>query len=318
MVLEDRRVQRFDAVTEDPGEIHELTQAMFGASVRVERSDGRPPSLRLAQAATAEIGVQRVTWNVDGRCDVAPLGRFLCIRLHRGASGLDQGGGRAHHVQGDTFLVDPGGRVDAEVIGADLDSFTIDQSALERVAAQIAPWSHGRLDFRRAVPVSPALGHAWDALLTETSRVLRQDDLLVEHPLLHAGLLYRLAATACAAFDLAPEARAERPGTTRALRRAVGHIDDHLAEPITVGDNAGAAGLSARALNEAFRRVFDTTPHAHLRRSRLHAVRHDLLHAGGSTTVAEVARRWGFQYLGRFADAYRQEFGELPRTTLHG
>jgi transcriptional regulator GlxA family with amidase domain len=34
------------------------------------------------------------------------------------------------------------------------------------------------------------------------------------------------------------------------------------------------------------------------------------------TTVSQVAGRWGFLYLGRFAAAYREKFGERPSDTL--
>ena len=33
-------------------------------------------------------------------------------------------------------------------------------------------------------------------------------------------------------------------------------------------------------------------------------------------TVSEVAYRWGFTHLGRFAGAYRERFGETPSQTL--
>ena len=310
------RVERFDATTEDSGEIDHLTRLMFGASVRVERSDGRTPSLRLAQAATAGFGVQRVTWNVDGRCDVAPLDRFLCIRRHRGAYGLDQRDGQVMYAAGDTFLVDPTRPVDADVIGADLDSFTIERSTLDDVAAQIAPWWRRPLDYRHATPVTAPLARAWDAVLDEVNRSLNEHDLVAENSLVRAGLIYRLAATACATFGLVQDGIQERPGSERTVRRATAYIDDHLAEPITVGDIALAAGLSARGLNAAFQRVLGTSPSVYLRRARLAAARRDLLHAPHDTSVADVAQRWGFTHLGRFAANYRTEFDELPSATL--
>lgn len=47
-------------------------------------------------------------------------------------------------------------------------------------------------------------------------------------------------------------------------------------------------------------------------------VRADLLEADPSTTtVALVARRWGYLHLGRFSGAYRARFGEFPKDTLH-
>jgi AraC-like DNA-binding protein len=33
-------------------------------------------------------------------------------------------------------------------------------------------------------------------------------------------------------------------------------------------------------------------------------------------SVAEVAARWGFSHLGRFAAAYRKRYGESPSHTL--
>ena len=50
---------------------------------------------------------------------------------------------------------------------------------------------------------------------------------------------------------------------------------------------------------------------------RLEAVRGALLAADpGRSTVADVAMRFGFWELGRFAGAYRARFGELPSATL--
>jgi AraC-like DNA-binding protein len=36
------------------------------------------------------------------------------------------------------------------------------------------------------------------------------------------------------------------------------------------------------------------------------------------TSVEQVARRWGFTHLGRFAHDYRVAFGQLPSATLRG
>jgi AraC-like DNA-binding protein len=36
----------------------------------------------------------------------------------------------------------------------------------------------------------------------------------------------------------------------------------------------------------------------------------------GEVTVAEVAAKWGFWHLGRFASTYRATFGELPSQSL--
>jgi transcriptional regulator GlxA family with amidase domain len=66
-----------------------------------------------------------------------------------------------------------------------------------------------------------------------------------------------------------------------------------------------------------FRKHLECTPTDYLRRVRLHNAHQDLL-AGSraTTTVAEVARRWGFGHLGRFAVHYREHYGQSPHLSL--
>lgn len=80
---------------------------------------------------------------------------------------------------------------------------------------------------------------------------------------------------------------------------------------------AEQAGVSARTLQEAFRRELGTSPLEHLRRVRLEHAHADLLAADpASVSVTEIAARWGFFHLGRFSSAHRTAYGELPSQTL--
>jgi AraC-like DNA-binding protein len=49
---------------------------------------------------------------------------------------------------------------------------------------------------------------------------------------------------------------------------------------------------------------------------RMAAAHRDLLGSDGKQVVADVALRWGFTHLGRFAAEYRKRFGQLPSQTL--
>jgi transcriptional regulator GlxA family with amidase domain len=70
-------------------------------------------------------------------------------------------------------------------------------------------------------------------------------------------------------------------------------------------------------LQYMFRKHRDCTPLEYLRRVRLHDAHLDLLTGNRATnTVSEVARRWGFGHLGRFAVHYREHYGESPHETL--
>jgi AraC-like DNA-binding protein len=76
-------------------------------------------------------------------------------------------------------------------------------------------------------------------------------------------------------------------------------------------------GASERTLRECCTKFLGMSPSRYLRLQRLNMVRVALRRADASTgTVAEVARRYGFYELGRFAGIYRTVFGEMPSTTL--
>lgn len=89
---------------------------------------------------------------------------------------------------------------------------------------------------------------------------------------------------------------------------------DHLG----VAQVAAKVGLSVRALQIGFRRVYGVTPSQFQRDAWLDRVHHRLLEADPDTevTVAAIAHECGFTHLGRFSAAYRRRFGVLPSTTL--
>ncbi|OBI77894.1 AraC family transcriptional regulator [Mycobacterium asiaticum] len=106
-----------------------------------------------------------------------------------------------------------------------------------------------------------------------------------------------------------------------AVRRAVAYLEDSVEdsnEDICIDDVAAAARLSPRALQEGFRKHLDTTPMAYLKSIRLARAHGELRQSSveDGTTVAEIAYRWGFGNLGRFAADYRREFGRSPSEVL--
>lgn len=112
-----------------------------------------------------------------------------------------------------------------------------------------------------------------------------------------------------------PAAHSEAP--SRMIDDAVAFINANADAGITIGDIADTVYVSVRTLNRAFHRHLGVTPVAYLRSARLAGARRDLETGRPvSTTVTAVAIRWGFNDLGRFAAAYRDEYGETPRATL--
>ncbi|MCB1404814.1 MAG: AraC family transcriptional regulator [Rhodobacteraceae bacterium] len=102
----------------------------------------------------------------------------------------------------------------------------------------------------------------------------------------------------------------------RMIRQAEAFMLAQIDQPLAIEDVATAVGVSARALQLAFRRFRDTTPMAFLRDARLDRAHADLQAARPGTSVTEVAMRWGFGHFGRFAGIYRARFGCTPRQTL--
>ena len=164
--------------------------------------------------------------------------------------------------------------------------------------------------------LDPAAITQWRSSLSLLSRELRTGgvDTLLWHTLTRGTAAAFLRMYPPTVTALPPAVLLPRRAR---LRAAVEYVHEHVAEPLSVSDIAGAAGLSVRATQEAFQRHLDQTPMTYLLRTRLERVRRDLMQAEPSgTSVQTIARRWGFAHLGRFSAAYRNEFGEYPRATL--
>jgi AraC-like DNA-binding protein len=100
----------------------------------------------------------------------------------------------------------------------------------------------------------------------------------------------------------------------RHVRAAEEHMRAHAGEALTLADMARAASVSIRTLSAGFQAWRGTTPMRHLREMRLTGARDDLMR--GRAAVSDVALRWGFGHLGRFAADYARRFGEPPSATL--
>lgn len=127
-------------------------------------------------------------------------------------------------------------------------------------------------------------------------------------------LLAEALTAAAPARDEAPPRRAQAM-----LARLADFIRANEDRPIPLGELCAVAGCSSKTLETLFRRALGETPNRYLRRWRMWRVREALSAADpATTTVSQVAVAYGFWELGRFAVAYRAEFGESPSQTLRG
>ena len=173
--------------------------------------------------------------------------------------------------------------------------------------------------FRMGMNLATAAGRTWLQALRLLAAELDAPGGLTSEPLL-AGEVQRLIVGGLLwgqAHSYSEELRAPAPAPRpRTVKLAMDAIAAHPEHPWTVGELAEAAGIGIRSLEDGFRRYLGRPPTAHLRDVRLDRARDDLAAAAPETTVGEVAYRWGFTHLGRFARAYGERFGEAPSTTL--
>ena len=102
----------------------------------------------------------------------------------------------------------------------------------------------------------------------------------------------------------------------RHVKRAIDYMNANLHMPLMIIDVADAIGISERSLQLGFRKLRNTTPAAYLRQIRLQAVHAELSLPENKLPVHEVALKWGFSHMGRFAAQYRATFGTYPSATL--
>ena len=100
------------------------------------------------------------------------------------------------------------------------------------------------------------------------------------------------------------------------LKRVLEYIHAYPHRTATLKRLVEVAGVPGRTLIHHFQHFLGSSPVRYARDLRFQRVRIELERAGPSTTVAEVARHWGFNHLGRFASEYRGRFGETPSETL--
>jgi len=110
-----------------------------------------------------------------------------------------------------------------------------------------------------------------------------------------------------------------RPRTSRGeiFARTRQLIASRGARKLSVADLAGVCGVTDRTLRTIFVQSMGLTPKQYLQYRKLHLVHRALQFADPhATTVSAVLIEHGEWELGRFAQRYRQVFGELPSHTL--
>jgi AraC-like DNA-binding protein len=217
----------------------------------------------------------------------------------------------------------PGGRNVLRRSSADcrLLAVKVDTAVLEgQLAVFMDAPVRGPLRLASELDLCAAPGRGCADLIRMIGAEINNPTGLVYQPIVAAPLEECLLMSLLYAVDHQYSSALHRPEGHRAGRhiaRAVEAIHGEPERPYTIGALAQIAGMSPRCLRYEFHRQVGVPPMAYVRRVRLARAHAELLAADpDETSVAEVARRWGFPGAGRFAAGYRARFGNPPSQTL--
>jgi AraC-like DNA-binding protein len=305
--------------SDDLGSTEDFLSAHY-APLRITSTTGES-SARIARTESASITVDHLDLAFEMSYDVSPLGRICLGHVESGALADHAPARQAPETfgPGDLFSLAPPdrpyrGRIDH----AHYTVAMIDPALLDQLVPAPRGEDHVRLLGHR--PVSAEAGARLQAAIDHLERYVLSDPIASTSPLVVATAQRYVAAQVLAAFPTTArldDGHDSRDAHEATVKRAVSYIEAYADTDISPADIAAAARVSTRAVQLAFRSRLDTTPTAYLRQVRLTGAHRDLVDGDvGTTTVAEVAARWGFGHLGRFGETYRQRFGETPGATL--
>jgi transcriptional regulator GlxA family with amidase domain len=104
---------------------------------------------------------------------------------------------------------------------------------------------------------------------------------------------------------------AERYGTAHpAVLDAIAAMEDHVADPLDLGQLAALAGVGVRQLNRLFRERLGRPTMAFYRDLRLEKARSLL--RGSALPMTEIALATGFAGSAHFAAAHARRYGQPP------
>jgi AraC-like DNA-binding protein len=306
---------RLQYTATDPVAATAAMRAVLGTA----RVSTRAGGLAWEQVSLVDDGItiSKIRARGDGvRLSVPGASELVVVHVEAGEATLTTGGMRARLGVDDLGLIPISAQAELRWSAVQLQLFSIPAAPLARLLG--VPRTAIQLRAPRIDPCTPELAEYF----RRTAQLLTSDAFgtpgVYARDLVRATAIDALTAVVVEAFELTnhTEGASDRDGTI--IRRAIAEMRAHLTEPLTVPEIAEAAGVSVRGLQMAFLRQLDVAPLLHLRQLRLEAARSALVEeATVGTTIADIARRFGYANSGRFSTHYRNEFGEAPSATLH-
>jgi AraC-like DNA-binding protein len=315
-------VERFEFTTRDVTQAHQVLRDTYGEHRVRLRGSTENFTFRQLTATSGPLALDQLRHSMRMAITAEPIDYLMSVLVLDGQLRARAGRDEVRLARDDVLLHRCG-----EPLSIDWDDvqvFTVRLPVDEVARMAAARWGIEAAAFRfeGMTPVSAEMGQYWRDTVAYLHRAFEEPHAAVASPLLRAALIEFTASAELAVFPNTATSACDTRGPGRvapaALRRAVGFIDAHAGEPVTLAQIAEAAGVTGRALQHTFLRYYSTSPTGYLRRVRLERAHRELQAADPTTgvTVATIARRWGWANPAHFAAAYRQAYGQLPSYTL--
>jgi AraC-like DNA-binding protein len=276
---------------------------------------------RITHLKAQGCSINQVSYGAGMMIDPDHLQDFYLVLLPKQGRALVDCGNRSFEVTPSVSAVLPPDeavrmRWDAECA---MQVLRIDRACLEHTAQGLEAGECSALS--QALEPRLLLGQdssrTFARLVADFRAALLDSSHLIHQP----AMARQMEATLCTALLLAQQPRQGTPQhdpSPASLRRARDYLHSHVADPITVQDLAAHARVSVRSLFAAFRATHGVSPMVYQKELRLQAVRAELLARSDdpSASVTDIASRWGFSHLSRFAAIYHERFGEHPSAAL--
>jgi len=200
----------------------------------------------------------------------------------------------------------------------DLCAVTVDLQDFSTFAAQIDNFDLGKLQRAALLNSSTEMQSSFKSFMQVAMQTAINDPSKLHHPQVQKAMREALYAKLVDVLDEQDHHQSIElvPQKTSLVAKARAYLFEHRDEVISVADICRTLGVSRRSLQYAFQEVLGMNPVAYLRALRLNGVRRELKFATPTTSVLDVAARWGFWHPSHFSADYKQLFGELPSTTL--
>jgi AraC-like DNA-binding protein len=284
-----------------------------------------PVRAKVRYARYGPVVISDITHLADARVDTATTrtGYHLILPLN-GRVLTDYRDRETVVGQGTGLLYQAWGDISTRLrAGTRLVSARFDLAYVHRtLETQLGERLTGQIGFGSAIDQASPRTRSWLRMLLALTGELGADDVLMD-PLVALpyaeSLVQGLLLTADHPYRPLLDAQARQRGPSRRapVQSAIELMEAEPGRPLTNAVLAAAACVSVRTLHEGFRRQLGTSPMAYLQAIRLRRAHQDLRAADpAATTVAAIARHWGFTHMGRFAAAYHAAYGEPPSAAL--